>query len=163
MLMCLTVLIRGGRGWSPDGSDRLPDQTKEDPGACWPHKDPVWTVPQKLLRRGARAGQDDYRRSVRKPYLFYDKRLVFFMLNYLIKISLFNLFIYFILNKYRSECVQAGTGRHYGERERLSQTHQDMGAVWSVDEDPERPEEVSVSLCVHVWKSLCSEQSFLFI
>ena len=39
-------------------------------------------------------------------------------------------------NRYRCECVEAGAGRDYRQRERLSQTHQDLGAVWGVHEDP---------------------------
>lgn len=53
------------------------------------------------------------------------------------KISLFGCF--------RSEHIQAGTGRHYCQREGVPQTHQDLGAVWGVDEDPQRFEEVSVA------------------
>lgn len=64
--MCLTVLIRGGGGGSADGSDRLPDQTEEDPRACRPRQDPVRVLPQKLLCGGPRARQDDSRRSVNR-------------------------------------------------------------------------------------------------
>lgn len=48
-------------------------------------------------------------------------------------------------NQYRSEHVQAGTGGHYCQREGLSQTHQDLGAVWGVHEDPQCYEEVSLT------------------
>lgn len=46
---------------------------------------------------------------------------------------------------YRSERIQAGTGRYYCQREGLPQTHQDLGTVWGVDEDPQRSEEVSAT------------------
>lgn len=49
------------------------------------------------------------------------------------------------INHYRCECIQAGAGRDYRQREGLSQTHQDLGAVWSVHEDPQRYEEVSLT------------------
>lgn len=61
---CVIVLIRGGGGGSADGSDRVPDQAEEGPGARRPRQDPVWGIPQKLLRGGSRARQDDSGRSV---------------------------------------------------------------------------------------------------
>lgn len=48
-------------------------------------------------------------------------------------------------NQYRCECVQAGTGRDHCERKGLSKTHQDLGAVWSFYEDPQRSKEVSLT------------------
>lgn len=48
-------------------------------------------------------------------------------------------------NESRCECVQAGTGRDYSERKRLSQTHQDLGAVRRFHEDPQRSEKVSLT------------------
>lgn len=45
--------------------------------------------------------------------------------------------------KYRSECIPTGAGRHYSQRKGMPQTHQDLGAMWSFDEDPQRSEEVS--------------------
>lgn len=44
----------------------------------------------------------------------------------------------------RRALVQAGHGGHHGEREGLSQAHQDVGAVWNLHEDPQRPQEVSL-------------------
>lgn len=64
VLIVLTVLVRGGGGGSTDSSHWVPDQTEEGPGACWPRKDSVWVLPQKLLRGGPWACQDDARRSV---------------------------------------------------------------------------------------------------
>jgi len=56
------------------------------------------------------------------------------------------LFSFFNKQKYRGEHVQAGTGRYFRQRKGVPQTHQDLGAVWGVDEDPQRPEEVSLQM-----------------
>jgi len=69
----------------------------------------------------------------------------------------------------RCALIQAGHGGHHGEREGLSQAHQDLGAVWHLHEDPQFPQEVSLhelhlcSKCLHQTMKVFSSAGGMYL